>query len=835
MSGREPDASWQYFTATRRGLSNTCQHCPKAPYLSLTLPGSSGSNTPLRVRRIVFTTTSHDQGYSGDPERQGTYLHSHTFFDVHVVEPSGHDRVPPRALQFNVHAGRAYKTHINCWDYRDVEYGADGDPSSALLWQNLGLSLQDWLQSIRSGDSVQIVPMAKFPGWNNFVLEACVEVWAEPATSNGPSLLAISTYLNNDYSSYRPLDAESKEVRLVVIEPAAGDGEGGGVDSPLRLSLQYTALDDPNHVPYEALSYTWGTEFDPRPVYVTSPGSADVEWSVNKNLFWALRRLRLADRHRTMWIDLLSINQTDLAERGQQVSIMGNVFAAAESVQVWLGELDECVGNDLDVMTAIAEQYCGGDGVAASPPSLPDPRTTHRIIADHHDAGQGSDDIPFYQMHHTRVFRRPWFQRVWVLQEVWGSAAGEAPSGRVQVRCGERVLPWEVLLQANHCFRAEDRLQTNSTIPAIWLALFHLERRSSPLTCRPALRRDILSVFLAGLELRATDARDKIFALLVFGHETYRVSELPALIRPDYTKSTVQVYADFTRWWIQSYRSLDILSAVHTLHGRTWAGLSGSDLSPPPGSSVSQSEAPSWALGPDGRGAWRDATLALRATACPYSASGRNEVDLDLLSPANMTTTQQAAGCFTLVLRGRRVTTVTAISYYPYYQQQHSVAPLSCGIGEAYNALFAPTGVKGRWESSDSGESLGALARRAQEHEGAAIDHGYAHWNQEALVSEDGHDGDTEPATYLPCHGKCMLQTASGAIGLSPQSAQVGDTVAILFGGKVPYLLRPAASQPQQVGHCYFFVGECYVEGLMHGDGVHLNDGPADDEIFQLI
>ncbi|KAK3386809.1 hypothetical protein B0H63DRAFT_447712 [Podospora didyma] len=291
------------------------------------MSGRDGSNTLPRVRRILFTTTSHDQGYSGDPERQGTYLHSHTFFDVHVVEPSGHDRVPPRTLQFNMHARRAYRTHINCWDYRDAEYRADGDPSSALLWQSLGLSLQDWLQSIRNGDSVQIVPR--------------------------------------------------------------------------------------------------------------------------------------------------------VGRRGV------------------LGELDECVGEDLDAMTVIAEQYSGG--VAAPPPSLPELRTTHGIIADHHDAGQGSDDIPFYQMHHTRVFRRPRFQRVWILQEVWGSAASEAP---------------------------------------------------------------------------------------------------------------------------------------------------------PFGSSVSRSEAPSWALGPDVSGAWWGATLALRATACPYLASSRNEVDLDLLSPANVNTPQHAAACLTLALRG---------------------------------------------------------------------------------------------------------------------------------------------------------------------------------------
>ena len=227
----------------------------------------------------------------------------------------------------------------------------------------------------------------------------------------------------------------------------------------------------------------------------------------------------------------------------------------------------------------------------------------------------------------------------------------------------------------------------------------------------------------------------------------------------------------------------------------------------------------------------------LRATTCPYSASGRKEVDLDLLNPPDGNTPQHAAACFALALRGRRVTSVTAISYYPYYQQQHSATPLSSGIEEAYNALFAPTGIKGRWVSSDTGKSLGALARIAQEqeHRSAAIDHGCAHWNQEVLASEDGHEGDPEPATYLPCHGKCMLQTASGAFGLSPLGTRVGDIVAVLFGGKVPYLLRPAESRRRQVGQCYYFVGECYVEGLMHDDGVRSNEGAANDEVFQLI
>ncbi|KAF5003607.1 hypothetical protein FDECE_9862 [Fusarium decemcellulare] len=48
-------------------------------------------------------------------------------------------------------------------------------------------------------------------------------------------------------------------------------------------------------------------------------------------------------------------------------------------------------------------------------------------------------------------------------------------------------------------------------------------------------------------------------------------------------------------------------------------------------------------------------------------------------------------------------------------------------------------------------------------------------------------------------------------MGLGPRVAQPGDIVAILFGGKVPYILRP-------VDDHYLFVGECYVHGIMQGE-----------------
>jgi len=61
-------------------------------------------------------------------------------------------------------------------------------------------------------------------------------------------------------------------------------------------------------------------------------------------------------------------------------------------------------------------------------------------------------------------------------------------------------------------------------------------------------RTGILDVFIKGLDLDATDPRDKTFALLQFGEETRNLEKLPSELRPDYHKTTVQVYANLSRW-----------------------------------------------------------------------------------------------------------------------------------------------------------------------------------------------------------------------------------------------------------------------------------------------
>lgn len=78
-------------------------------------------------------------------------------------------------------------------------------------------------------------------------------------------------------------------------------------------------------------------------------------FSIKPNLFAALRRLvmhfEIVQVERPLlWIDAISIHQSDLEERSQQVREMHRVFSGAEEVLVWLGDVPAHVQLILDVV-----------------------------------------------------------------------------------------------------------------------------------------------------------------------------------------------------------------------------------------------------------------------------------------------------------------------------------------------------------------------------------------------------------------------------------------------------------------------------------------------------
>ena len=107
---------------------------------------------------------------------------------------------------------------------------------------------------------------------------------------------------------------------------------------------------------------------------------------------------------------------------------------------------------------------------------------------------------------------------------------------------------------------------------------------------------------------------------------------------------------------------------------------------------------------------------------------------------------------------------------------------------------------------------------------------------------DDIADGDQELAGWFyrfvraPCTKRRLCIGDNGNPLLGPETTKVGDHVVLLFGSPVPLILRPVDPEQPEL-HQYTLVGECYVEGIMHGEFLEQNqteflDGRTFD--FQL-
>lgn len=122
-------------------------------------------------------------------------------------------------------------------------------------------------------------------------------------------------------------DVQHPQIRLFELQ------EGSPYTSPLLGRLLPCILQQQDSL-FEALSYTWGEDSQPTHDLIIDGKKK----TIRQNLFDALQMLRYHDRPRLLWIDAICINQEDAVEKSQQVPLMGQIYATACTVQVWLGE-----------------------------------------------------------------------------------------------------------------------------------------------------------------------------------------------------------------------------------------------------------------------------------------------------------------------------------------------------------------------------------------------------------------------------------------------------------------------------------------------------------------
>ncbi|KAK5680819.1 hypothetical protein LTS10_006577 [Elasticomyces elasticus] len=116
------------------------------------------------------------------------------------------------------------------------------------------------------------------------------------------------------------------EIRLIRVLPCSTDSNG-----PIKCQMTVVSLNaEPE---YLALSYTWGS---PPANYIVEIDGTEV--LIRKNLWRFLSQSAVTHcSSLPIWVDALSIDQTNAVEVTQQINLMGRIYSQAIKVLAWLG------------------------------------------------------------------------------------------------------------------------------------------------------------------------------------------------------------------------------------------------------------------------------------------------------------------------------------------------------------------------------------------------------------------------------------------------------------------------------------------------------------------
>lgn len=342
---------------------------------------------------------------------------------------------------------------------------------------------------------------------------------------------------------YTPVDSTNRQIRLLFVD-------AGQAPDEIRCSLLpvYLRNDCPR---YEALSYTWGRSYSPRHIFLN--GSL---FAITPSLYGALKRLRRNDASRVLWVDALSIDQSNIPERGKQVLLMKLIYSCASNVIIWLGEDSVSSRHAMDLLCSASEQV--------------DP---HTWLSDRLKTTFQSDITQWKAL--LSLFKRDYWSRVWIIQET-------AVATNLDIVCGSLSCKWEVAVAAQNAwmnFKAVavsreqqdiiDSMEGFTQAERTPVSLILIPRNNGPVPL--SINRHNVSLArtssLVGLLQEnwtavATDPRDGIFALLGLANDC----QTPTL-SADYSLSLWETYMRTMNFLLENYGNLDIIaySGIHLL------------------------------------------------------------------------------------------------------------------------------------------------------------------------------------------------------------------------------------------------------------------------------
>ncbi|KAJ3545639.1 hypothetical protein NM208_g2414 [Fusarium decemcellulare] len=297
----------------------------------------------------------------------------------------------------------------------------------------------------------------------------------QPRSDNSVVRLRQDKWRRNEQSS-----VPTTVALALVLPPALPPRRPGKWDDPISCHLDVVSLEEKPE--FEALSYTWGER--QRNNAKSRMRLNGQDFPIAFNLETALRHLRSEADARALWVDAICINQADIEERNEQISIMRDVYSYSKRVLIWLGTVDE-PRRPKDPNVKKQKQLCHWrtDFTTWSESSVPHPEDM-AIIDDFHDRIDQYYRLPLSLRHNLTIdhvkgafcfasllaqnkhvnghdililnnhdafhriimalfgiMDRPWWIRQWVIQEIV-----LAPSAILHH--GHFVAPWELFSHA---------------------------------------------------------------------------------------------------------------------------------------------------------------------------------------------------------------------------------------------------------------------------------------------------------------------------------------------------------------------------------------------------
>lgn len=590
--------------------------------------------------------------------------------------------------------------------------------------------------------------------------------------------------LRLDQLQYEPLN-KPQNIRLLHIAPG-NDGK----------DIHCSLLEDDwtTNLSYEALSYTWGSPGTSRSITCNGCHA-----SVSENLFHALHQLRRPEKEVTFWIDQLCINQADIEERSSQVALMGDIYFKAARVIVWLGPEDADSKVGIAHARNILERVGHLDHFHLQPENLK-------------DLG-----LPPYKDKRWRalgkLLQRPWFSRMWVIQEVVMSSNAIILCGNETITVADmnKLQDRLIYLSANRSFCGNLSSGSNG----VWCMnlIDKLRKMRDDATMMYSI--ELLAI---GMASKVTDPRDKIYALLGLGKFG---------IKADYSKSVEEVYISYAVNYISQILPRELTFCSSKFMTDPVYSQFVAKLLVWTHSTENSLVVPSWV--PD----WSRVSITSLIGQIPAFTQptgvkvpensenedkyGRTEISIlpnhSLRLSGKLCDTISHIGTLHIDLRTDSKPHILYTDIANWYAET--------GVLVSHSSSTYPTGIP--WQEAYRRtlalDNLGLGAGRPNP---SAVHLQSTHgalrqWNSSSSITKFMAGGEKNEAAFwhdaLKICGRSFFLTPKGYMGLAPYGSGKGDRIGTLLGIKTPFVLR-------EVEGGYQLIGACYVQGIMDGEVV---------------